>query len=78
VIFSADSMRSPVLRFFLVEHTLAMLLAVVLITIGNARMKRAADAVQSARTVLWFYLISLVVILSMIPWPFTRYAGHFL
>jgi L-asparagine transporter-like permease len=41
-------------------------------------MKRAADEVQSARTLLWFYIFSLVIILAMIPWPFTRYAGHFL
>jgi hypothetical protein len=78
VIFSAESMRSPILRFFLVEHTSAMLLAVVLITIGYVRMKKATDAVQSARALLWFYLFSLVIILILIPWPFTRYAGHFL
>jgi hypothetical protein len=78
VIFSADSMRSPILRFFLVEHTSAMLLAVILITIGHIRMKKAANPVKSARILLWFYLVSLAVILMMIPWPFTRYAGHFL
>jgi hypothetical protein len=78
VIFSADSMRSPILRFFLVEHTSAMLFAIILITLGHIRMKKAANAVQSARTLLWFYLLSLVIILILIPWPFTRYAGHFL
>jgi len=78
VIFSSDSMRSPILRFFLVEHTSAMLLAIILITVGYIRMKKAADVVQSARTLLWFYIFSLVIILTLIPWPFTRYAGHFL
>jgi hypothetical protein len=78
VIFSADSMRSPILRFFLVEHTSAMLLAVILITIGHIRMKKSPDAVSAARTLLWFYIVSLVIILILIPWPFTRYAGHFL
>jgi len=78
VIFSSDSMQSPILRFFLVEHTTAMLLAVILITIGHIRAKRAVNAMQSARTLLWFFLISLIIILVLIPWPFTRYAGHFL
>jgi hypothetical protein len=78
VIFSSDSMRSPILRFFLVEHTSAMLLAIILITVGYIRMKKAADEVQSARTLLWFYIFALVIILILIPWPFTRYAGHFL
>jgi len=71
-------MQSPILRFFLVEHTTAMLLAVILITIGHIRAKRAVNAMQSARTLLWFFLISLIIILVLIPWPFTRYAGHFL
>jgi len=78
VIFSADSMRSPILRFFLVEHTSAMLLAVILITIGHIRLKKAIDATKSAWTLLWFFLISLVIILILIPWPFTQYAGHYL
>jgi hypothetical protein len=78
VIFSSESMRSPILRFFLVEHTSAMLLAIILITIGHIRMKRTADGALAARTLLWFYIFSLVIILTMIPWPFTRYAGHFL
>jgi hypothetical protein len=78
VIFSSDSMRSPILRFFLVEHTSAMLLAITLITIGYIRMKKASNQIDSARTLLWFYIFSLVVILTLIPWPFTRYAGHFL
>ncbi len=78
VIFSAESMRSPILRFFLVEHTLAMFLAVILITIGHAQMKKANYEVRSIKKLLWFYIISLVIILFMIPWPFTRYAGHYL
>jgi hypothetical protein len=78
VIFSAESMQSPILRFFLVEHTAAMILAIILITVGHARMKKASDEVRSARALLWFYCISLVIILALIPWPFTRYAGHYL
>jgi hypothetical protein len=78
VIFSPESMRSPILRYFLVEHTSAMLLAVILITVGYARMKKQTPDSRSVRTLLWFYIVSLVIILFMIPWPFTRYAGHFL
>jgi L-asparagine transporter-like permease len=55
-----------------------MLLAIILITIGHIRIKKAADGNDSARTLLWFYIFSLVIILALIPWPFTRYAGHFL
>jgi hypothetical protein len=78
VIFSPESMKSPILRFFLVEHTAAMLLAIILITIGHVWMKKTGNELRSVRILLWFYIFSLAVILFMIPWPFTRYAGHFM
>jgi hypothetical protein len=71
-------MKSPILRFFLVEHTSTMILAIVLITVGYVRMKKSADEIRSARILLWYYLFSLAIILLLIPWPFTRYAGHYL
>ena len=77
VIFNAASMRSPILRYFLVEHTSAMLLAIILITTGYIKMKKTAEEARSARTLLWFYIFSLIIILTLIPWPFTKYAGHY-
>jgi undecaprenyl pyrophosphate phosphatase UppP len=64
------SMKDPLLRFFSVEHITGMLVAIVLITIGNAKAKRASsDKLKFKRTAI-FFLIGLIIILAMIPWPF--------
>ena len=57
-------------RFYTVEHTAGMLIAIVLITIGYSRSKRATDAVKKQRLVGIFYGLGLVLILTSIPWPF--------
>lgn len=75
VVFAAASMKSDVLRFFLVEHALLMLIAVVLITIGYSRAKRAATDAKKFKSILIFYLIGLILILVGIPWPFIDYGA---
>ncbi len=57
-------------RFYTVEHTAGMLIALVLITIGYSRSKRASDALTKQRLVSIFYGLGLVLILASIPWPF--------
>lgn len=65
-------------RFYTVEHTTGMLIAIVLITIGYSRSKRAADAITKQRLVGIFYGIGLLLILASIPWPFRNLgAGWF-
>lgn len=66
-----QGMENEVTRFFSVEHTAAMLIALVLITVGYSKAKRN----KSFKTVFWFYLLGLVLILAMIPWPFMNYGG---
>ena len=61
-------------RFYTVEHTVGMLIAIVLITIGYSRSKRAIDAITKQRLIGIFYGIGLLLILASIPWPF-RIAG---
>lgn len=73
VIFSSEAMKSDVLRFFLVEHSLLMVIAVILITIGYSRSKKALDAGKKFKSVLIFYLLGLILMLIGIPWPFMDY-----
>lgn len=74
VIFSGSSMSDPILRFFLVEHISLMLIAVVLITVGYVKTKKL-EGVKKYRTVLIYYIISLLLILASIPWPFRDLGG---
>jgi uncharacterized membrane protein len=57
-------------RFYTVEHTAGMLIAIILVTIGYSRSKRATDAVTKQRLIGIFYGLGLVLILASIPWPF--------
>jgi hypothetical protein len=57
-------------RFFKMEHTAGMLVAIILITIGNARAKRMATDKQKHKTIAIFFGIGLLIILACIPWPF--------
>lgn len=65
-------------RFYTVEHSVGMLIAIVLVTIGYSRSKRAVDAVAKQRLIGIFYGIGLLLILASIPWPFRNLgAGWF-
>lgn len=61
------AMQSPEIRFFLVEHAPAMLLAVILVHIGASRGRRK----ESPRQALVFWVIALLVVLAAIPWQYS-------
>jgi hypothetical protein len=63
-------MSDKLYRFYSVEHTTGMLIAIILITIGYSRSKRTADTTAKQRLIGIFYGIGLLLILASIPWPF--------
>jgi hypothetical protein len=66
-----NAMRNPTLRFWTVEHTFGMLVAIGLVHVGHRVIKRKADAGNDRhRLAALFMGIALVVILLSIPWPF--------
>lgn len=67
------AMRSHTLRFFVVEHITAMLIAVALIHLGIARARRADDDTKRHRTVRNFVAAGLVALVIGMPWPFRPY-----
>lgn len=71
-----DMMKDSITRFYTMEHTLMMVIAIVLITIGHSKSKKAADGAAKFKAISVFYLIALLIILAAIPWPFRDLAGH--
>lgn len=65
------AMRNGQLRFWVVEHPLMMIIAVVLAHVGRARSKRVADPRRRRRAVTIFYTLALLAVLASIPWPGT-------
>lgn len=65
--FSA-ALANTDLRFFVFEHLLMMVLAVVFAHVGVAAAKRADESIQKhRRTAIWFGLSLLAILLGM-PW----------
>ncbi len=65
---SGDTMKDSVSRLYTVEHPIAMILAIVLITIGYSKAKKIADPKKANQTVLIFYVLGLILALSRIPY----------
>ena len=65
-------MKDKFMRFWVVEHIMMMVVAIVIITIGYSLAKRAANDADRFRKIFIYFLISLLIILISIPWPFTQ------
>jgi hypothetical protein len=78
VSFVEGWMKNQLLRFYGMEHILLMIIAIILVTIGHAKAKRASEPAKKHKTILLFYAIGLILILASIPWPFRQLgAGWF-
>lgn len=71
-----EAVQQKDVRFLGMEHSVMMLIAVVLITIGSAKSKRkTTDAAKFKTLAIWF-TIGLIIILVSIPWPFSPFASR--
>lgn len=59
------------IRFFGMEHSTMMLIAIILITIGAAKAKRKQKDKEKFKTMAIWFTIALLIILSSIPWAFS-------
>ena len=58
------AMKNSGVRFYVAEHALLMIVAVVLVHIGAARARKKDSPLQVAI----FYTLALVAVLAVIPW----------
>jgi hypothetical protein len=64
-----EVMKNSSQRFWIVEHPVTMLLAVIFITVGRGVSKKnLPDNIKHKRT-FWFFLVALILILAGVPWP---------
>jgi membrane protein DedA with SNARE-associated domain len=68
-------MKSPLLRFYGMEHFAGMLIAIVLVTIGHSKSKKATESSDKFKAIKLWYVLALVLILAFIPWPFRTALG---
>jgi hypothetical protein len=65
-----EAMKDTVLRYWAVEHILTMTIAIVFITIGHIKSKKAAADIAKFKALAVWHTIALILILISIPWPF--------
>ena len=68
----AAVMKDSVMRFWAVEHITGVLVAIALITIGHVKLKKGG----SPKTTALLYLVALLIILAVVPWPFREAIGR--
>jgi hypothetical protein len=72
----SETMNDLDVSFFGLYHPVGMLLAVVVLTIGSALAKRRATDVEKFNTMLYWFAVVLLIILVIIPWPFSPFANR--
>lgn len=70
VVFGAETMSNKIYRFYTVEHISLMLIAIILVTIGHSKAKKASSDQAKNRRTWFFFGIALILVLASIPWPF--------
>lgn len=66
--FSGDAMKEKASRLYIIEHPLMMILAIVLVTIGYSRTKKLGSDSRKYGSIIIFYGLALLFMLSVIPW----------
>jgi len=61
-----EVMKNSASRFWAVEHISGMILAIALITIAHISLKKQSSPKKSGV----LFLIALIIILAVVPWPF--------
>ena len=56
-------------RFFAVEHTVSMIIAIVFITFARGIFRKQLTDGKKHRRCILLYTLALLIILAMIPWP---------
>jgi len=62
------TMKDSHARLLTVEHPIMMILAIVFITIGFSKHKKLTTSAAKYKTILIWYGLALLFILSRIPW----------
>ncbi len=69
-------MKDKFYRFYLVEHPVMMILAIVFITLGYGMSKKAVPDEVKYKKAFTFFIIALLLILAGIPWQFREIVGR--
>ena len=64
--YKLSSAGAPAVRYFKMEHITMMVVAIILITVGNAKSKKLTEAVAKHRAIAIFFGSALILIIIAI------------
>lgn len=67
----SEVMKNDAYRFWAVEHISGMIVAVIFITIGHVGLKKG-----NTKKANMFFVLALILILAVVPWPFREAIGR--
>ncbi len=73
---SAGLMKDTYSRFFAIEHSLSMVIAIVLVHMGYNVAKKNMDDDRKFKRLFWCSFIALCLFMAMIPWQFKQVVGR--
>ncbi len=62
-------MQNGMYRFFAVEHTVGMIIAIIIITVARGVFRKNITDSKKHKRCLTLYVLALLIILAFIPWP---------
>lgn len=71
-----DVMSDPYKRFYAVEHSIGMIVAVVLVHLGYNVTKKNMDDDRKFKRLFWFVFIALAIFVATIPWEGKQLVGR--
>ena len=63
-------------RFYAVEHSLSMVIAIILVHIGYSITKKPIDDDRKFKRLFWCSFVALAIFMAMIPWPGKQVVGR--
>lgn len=73
---AGNVMSDAFARFFSVEHPLMMIIALILAHVGYTKLKKAIASQSTTIAPFVLFLISMIITLVAIPWPFRELIGR--
>jgi hypothetical protein len=65
----AAAMRTPALRFWMMDHAVGMFVAVAIAHVGRVLIRKTADPGTKHKRAVIFFGLAVLLILAVIPWP---------
>lgn len=75
-LFRSGMMKDTYSRFFAVEHSLSMVIGIVLVHVGYNVTKKNMDSDRKFKRLFWCSFVALCLFLAMTPWQSKQVVGR--